>query len=409
MIAVSRIASLRRVITALVLVVLSCALPIPQASAGRFDWLPDNTWVKMTLPTTTKYVCHNFVDCTLQKTISSPIGREFSGVAYGDGLIYYFGGGHGGHPGNDVEIYSVATNTWSQLTVPEGLPTICLTNPSADPACLIMGGGGTTTITPQGKPYTEHMYQRSAYDPIRRWFISGCGSGTWAFDPATARWTRLTPNLPPSSGIETKCMVFDPDAGTVLWFATTNYATGVYAFDYSTNTWVRRSSIPSAVTWSNIYTAYDSDQHKHLISHGSAGFWFYDARSNSWSQLTNVPMPKATSLSYDSMNKVFLLARGDEAGGSPVEFWTFDGRTRWTQLTSTGTLPIGPAWWNPLVYDAQDNVFFFVNLRYSSTDGAGSGGNREGDVETWVYRYKYAPGVADSIAPSPPRTLRTSG
>jgi hypothetical protein len=43
-----------------------------------------------------------------------PAFREYTSPAFGDGKIFYFGGGHSGYFGNDVEIYDPAANAWRQ-------------------------------------------------------------------------------------------------------------------------------------------------------------------------------------------------------------------------------------------------------------------------------------------------------
>ena len=96
--------------------------------------VPDNTWVKITLqdavqPTTglvnTRYYGRAFSDCTPTVTMPSPVGRAFSGVAAGDGKIFMFGGGHQSHPANDVELFDITTNTWTQPYRPECAPACC--------------------------------------------------------------------------------------------------------------------------------------------------------------------------------------------------------------------------------------------------------------------------------------------
>jgi hypothetical protein len=76
-----------------------------QAPAGRklnpdLVNLPPNTWVKITPD-------------------RNPAGRSFSGVCWGNGMLFYFGGYHNSYPCNDVELYDVAANRWVQATEPE--------------------------------------------------------------------------------------------------------------------------------------------------------------------------------------------------------------------------------------------------------------------------------------------------
>jgi len=138
--------------------------------------LPANTWVQ-------------------RKPDREPAGRSYSGVCYGNGLICYFGGGHASYPGNDVELYDVAANTWTQATEPESWRDAGrwdhLTAEQKKTVKGIGGGWGVNVLSPKGRPLTEHTYQMHAWFPEEKAFYHLLTSGTWAFDPAKRQWTQI--------------------------------------------------------------------------------------------------------------------------------------------------------------------------------------------------------------------------
>src|SRR4029453_8301695 len=146
-------------------------------------------------------------DCGRTITDGNPIFRSFSGLAAGDGVVLSFGGGHAGHPGNDLDLYSFESNTWTIPYAPEcpepGTPT---------PRQGRGGGVATRGISPQGRPWVHHTYQNTTYDPVRKRFIFVGGEGTWSFDVAQRAWKLLVQrdrDGGPTWG-STGAMVYDP-------------------------------------------------------------------------------------------------------------------------------------------------------------------------------------------------------
>src|SRR5204862_3247336 len=110
-------------------------------AASVFQTLPDNTWLRLPTVPTPRYYCVYWTDCSQAELVSSPVGRAYVGTTYADGKIYYFGGGHFSHAGNDVEVFDIGSQTWVQQYPPEPIPDACLSDPYADPSCIVMQGG----------------------------------------------------------------------------------------------------------------------------------------------------------------------------------------------------------------------------------------------------------------------------
>lgn len=371
---------------------LASATQLPTTQDGRN--LPPNTWVQLSTVPARRFIPKGFTDCTQAGVLSHPVGRRASSIVYGGG-IFYWGGAGQSYPANDVELFDIASNTWTQQYQPDCLPACCTADQTCDNACLVMGGAGTTELTPLGRPYVEHAVQLVTYNPLRQRYTAALTPGLWEWDPSTKEWTQLTPDRPLSTDLASKMLMYDPDVQTVLYFATTQYNHTVFAFDYGTNTWVAHGPIPPEVTWSSIFGAYDSNEHKYLISHGTGAMWIYDAIAEAWTQLENVPAAVALSesMAYDPVAGVFLLAKPD--GAMNVQLWSYRiSSDTWTQLAPAGEVPNGPTpLYNGLVYDSVWKRFYFLNVR--SIGGGGQGGSGESDVETWAYRIGGPAGPGD--------------
>src|SRR5437762_279148 len=82
-----------------------------------------------------------------------PRSRMYCGGCLGDGLLWFFGGGHGGYKYNDVELYAVAGNQWVQATEPEDWRLV-------KGAESMGGGSGVAVLSPKSRPLGEHTYQQ---------------------------------------------------------------------------------------------------------------------------------------------------------------------------------------------------------------------------------------------------------
>jgi len=367
---------------------------VAPTSAALFDTLADNTWLKLTTVPTPRYWCNHWTDCSFISVTTNPAGRPFSGFTYGNGRIFYCGGGHGSHPGNDVEIFDVTTNMWRQQYAPEGVPAVCLTDPTADPACVIMrGGNGGPNPTPHGRPTVEHVFQEVAYDPINDRFVAVLDSGVWAYR-APDQWTRLATTSPPAGNALNKLLIWEPTLQTLLYFTLGNALPRYHRFDFATNSWTPSvGSFPDVARFSRMYSAYDPHRLKHLVAHwrsDGSWMWWFDALFASWTPITNVPpgVRNAETLAYDPANRVWIVAQGETDG--TVGLWLLDELDQWTALQPAGTppefLPGLSARWHALQYDPINAIFYFINVKYGGSGGWSGLG--EGRVETWVYRYR---------------------
>jgi hypothetical protein len=389
---------------AIVLVTILLLAESRLAHAQGLSDLPNNTWRKLEPSPSERYFPQLFAttDESMRRTTTNPASRAYSGLTYGDGNIYFMGGGHAAYPGNEVEIYNIAENVWKQQFRPE----VCIDK--TDPCWALYNGGSINTVTSSGHPWTLHTYQLQTYDPMRKQFIAAYNSGLFAFDLATKDFTRLHPQ-PWTEGhkwpsgnnfINTKVLIYDPNVQTVLFIDSYTGGQGVYRYDYNAASWQRISDVPFHSS-SGLHATYDAGRKKHLISHSdfhsnNGGLWWYDAVTNTWEKVAGVPpeVINTHSLSYDSFNRVVLVAGNGLPDQTLNTMWIYDEHGTWTMLTPNGTPPSsqGTARWGTLAYDPQHNVFIFVDNR------------GWGFTSTWAYRYKGPSGL--TAPPTTPLNLK---
>lgn len=343
--------------------------------------LNDNEWLKVSLTSSQRYIPRNRTPATVLESQPDPVAREYGGFHYGDGKLFYFGGGHGGYSGNDVEVYDIAGKVWQQSYNPD----VC---PAGDNSCnRIYQGGPAAVLSPNGRPYTEHTFQKLSWNPVQGRLIGILGAGTLAYNPATTGWTSLGPTLQGPDISNANLMAFDPDLQATLAILSADNTTqqaGVYRFTSGiTGQWQRVGDIP-VLEW-NAYSTYLPDLHKHFVLFTkNESFWLYDAQANVWTPITSPP-DWIDSFDYDTKNHRVIAVQHFQLGTFKVFAYNPSANT-WATLPSPASPPPsdggGPRAWTPLLrYDPIHNVFIFVK----ASGGSGFSG---GTTETWAYRYK---------------------
>jgi len=312
-----------------------------------------NTWINLNPTPRTRWFPASLYDCTTTMNRGNPAGRSYSGSMYGAGKIAYWGGGHASYPGNDTDLYDIATNQWIPDTVqPDCLAPCCTTDGRCDnypvgsacpnepytPGCLagscvITGGpeaskpafrcaggtrggllcsqdsdctgGGTCTIgipTPGThcttcRPYTGHTYQRHTFNPIRGKFLHVVASGTWEWDMATREWTWLSGPPPQGADFSNRMMAWDPVRARPLYVSAGGPNVGVFSFDYATDVWTKRNSHSFVANWSDVFGFWDDRASKLVVATKTGGpirWQLYDPAggtgASAWTEITaNVP------------------------------------------------------------------------------------------------------------------------
>jgi hypothetical protein len=128
------------------------------------------------------------------QTDAAGIFRSFSGtLVIPGGKVMMPGGGHAGHPGNDIPILDFVSRT---RTYPWRAECPAPYNADGTPNRVWRGitGGGVMTAAESatGKPLVQHMYMNHAYDSTRGRYLEVNGQGLMANPLGTGQWSLLS-------------------------------------------------------------------------------------------------------------------------------------------------------------------------------------------------------------------------
>jgi len=372
---------MRLKLAALLLVMVVCAGSAPEARSAVSEPAGPEA------PTTDKKLNPALLNLPLNtwvhvKPNRNPEGRSFSGVCWGHGLIFYFGGGHASYVGNDVELYDVAANTWTQATeVEDWREADKWTHlDDTDKKKVKPIGGGCSpapfALSPKGRPLVYHTYQQHVWFPEEQAFYNinvWQQAGLFAFDPAKKEWREITRQIPQFGDQSTLALTYDPGLKTVIAMTTTR-GPAAYTFDGAKKTWTKKCDFPKG-TAGDIYTAYDPGRKLHVVD--TKGLWFtldlaacttkpMKSLSDAVKAAGKTPSVPDASMTFDPDAKLTLaLANGGgKPQGSPIELWAHDAdKDEWSEVKMDGPVPAGDIRWGLMVYDPDHKCCLLVNVR----------------------------------------------
>jgi hypothetical protein len=237
------------------------------------------------------------------------------------GQILYWGGGHCGYGGSDVDMYDMEVNTWrSSDAAPEY------------PERLWNHGVREAGVTFGGRPWMEHGRRMYSYDPVsRKMIVVRHMRLTTGYDPP------VTKGLIASSDVAPDALVRPPSS--YVKFAT-------WTFDPQTSKWELAGAAPhgvdTLVTTPHGVIGIDVDWRSRLNDagyqrrwtdaspHRDAGVYLYRADQRKWERLdrpgSSAPqnLYELTSLAYDSRRDQVILHGG---GARRDELWVFNLRS----------------------------------------------------------------------------------
>jgi hypothetical protein len=310
----------------------------PPSGTFRLDQLPENRWVLLTEPGRT-----------------APT-RTWGGATFDTDReqILYWGGGHCGYGGSDVDMYDVAAHTWrSSDQAPEY------------PERLWNHGVREAGVTFSGRPWMEHGRRIYAYDPVsHKMIIVRRLRLTTGYEPPLCGQTPkigTAPDAlvrPPSSYVKFLTWMFDPKtlkwglAGPAPLGVDTVVSTPHGVVGINVDWPARLNDAGYQWTWNPVSPLEDTAIYLyHAAEH---------AAEHRWERLNNKNAPppqnlyELTSLAYDSKRDRLILHGG---GLKRNELWTFDFASRqWRNMqpkTQAGT----PACSREAVYLPRQDVF----------------------------------------------------
>jgi N-acetylneuraminic acid mutarotase len=265
--------------------------------------------------------------------------------------ILYWGGGHCGYGGSDVDTYDVARNTWrSSDDAPEY------------PERLWNHGVREAGITFGGRPWMEHGRRTYAYDPVsRRMVIVRRLRLTGGYDAPLARDAPSSDNVAPDALVR--------PGSSYVRFVTWTFAADSSKWDLAGNA---PRGVDTLVSTPHGVVGIDVDWPSKLNDAGyqrswtsasprrAAAVYMYSVASRSWKRLDDPAgdspqnLYEMTSLAYDSRRDRLILHGG---GASRDELWTFDMRSRQWQNMRPRTSGAAPACSREAVYLPKEDIF----------------------------------------------------
>jgi len=327
--------------------------------------------------------------------------------------ILYWGGGHCGYEGNDLDAYSIKDHIWHRVS-----------KVAEYPERLWNHGVRLAGVTFAGGPWTEHGRSTYAYDPVsHKLILARTIRLTTGYDPeALHRFSMaLTSDYqarvdalvnPPSSYVKYATWTFDPSTGrfellgaapegldtllstphgvvglNVNWPRRLNDAgyqlppagqpledTALFLLDAKAGRWQRLSQKETSPQ--NLYErtslAYDSNRDRILLHGGGPNrdeLWSFELKEKRWKNLTpTVITPQAGKLPTSGREAVFL-AKQDvllayAASSKEPRTWTLwayrPSQNVWEELEFSGKDIRRMGWNDALIYDARRDLILLV-------------------------------------------------
>jgi hypothetical protein len=326
--------------------------------------MPENSWLRLEPP-------------------KSATSRAYSGCCFGGGLFWHWGGAHRSYMGNEVDLYDPVRNEWksSEKEWPDetNLKLMAGVKAPRDP------------VSPKLRPWPGHSYQQVCYVPERKAFFMVNRGHTWEFSPETMEWTCLAgpaskgkKTSPRCQGAQSHHVIYDPSLKAPVLIMTTG-PFGTFVYDYAKMEWRERKNAP--MRWAELYSTYADSKKLHVVSGNKKhGMWTYDAAKEEWKKLEGVPerLLGTQALAYDSTSDV-VLAAAPNKGKAPLELFVMDPETmKWSEQKPANAGPSSGGLWAPMWYDADHQVFLYLNFESRGPDFKG------GKTTTWAYRHKKA-------------------
>ncbi len=344
-------------------IALLMAFGVTAAAAGPLDTLQPGQWYQAPSSNLSSLDPCPASNCSYSGVEGhTAVMNSWSGGAYDtkrDRLIVW-GGGHNAYAGNEVYVFDIATLTWSRATEPS-------TSIAAD-----------TLYYLDGKPSARHTYNMLVYvpDPVDRFMavgagstygeVGGSGSAVDAFNFATNTWSARA-SIPGAAGYAAmygSVAAYDAGSGHV-WFHDTLSGT-LREYDPLANTWQVRVS-----NYLEDYSTAAVDPVRHLMVTvgGKTGILAWNLSSPTGAPVkpttsgdTTIESAQAPGFVYDSASKLFV----GWDGGSAV--YTLNPSTWvWTKINPAGSNTVTPTaseargTYGRFQYVPSKNVFVAVN------------------------------------------------
>jgi N-acetylneuraminic acid mutarotase len=169
---------------------------------------------------------------------------------------------------------------------------------------------------------------------------TGLSNETWSFDLNTNTWTQMSPEVSPPGRMD-HAMAYDIESDRVIlwgggWHSPIDVG-GVWAYDYSTDTWEEFESADSPPQLRGAAMLYDVLNDR-VLFYAKKEFWAYDYNTNHWTLISDSPKPYGLlwhSMIYDTSQDVVLsFGGGTNFAQWSNKTWIFDPKVEeWADVT----------------------------------------------------------------------------
>jgi len=191
------------------------------------------------------------------------------------------------------------------------------------PAATCPAGSAPDTPGDTDDPHPPAAdFATAAFDRQSGVVVVGVGTETWAFDPCRNRWQLMSTGGPEMGDTAYEALVYDADSDLTVAFD----GSGVWTYDFDTNTWDRLGWELPTVRGQGLYHAPSGL----IVAVGQSDVvWAYDVETETRFELGS--MPARGLLAYAPGRDEFYLYEVYQRhpGGST---WRYDGDSGWVVL-----------------------------------------------------------------------------
>ncbi len=255
--------------------------------------------------------------------------------------------------------FDLAANQWTYRTDhPSWFPSDVVYDSHADRLIAYADDGSATyaydaqknlwidlkaVTTPSGRLMAQMAYDSESDKTI---LFGGLGSDrtydeTWAFDYASATWTKMNPKSKPPFTYSVP-MVYDSESDRVIMVAPRSGIKSVWVYDYNKDNWESLAYTDGPTPSGSDYRmslAYVPELDR-VFEYSGSDFYTYDYNRNQWEKLTGSLLPGTRYfqvLAYDTTAHRLVLHGGTKAisdwNKALNDTWLYDPQTgEWVEV-----------------------------------------------------------------------------
>jgi len=298
------------------------AKPDPDAVRAKIDALKSNVWTHVPTPRdTTSHIWGT--------AAYDPERHQF----------LYWGGGHSGYVGTDVNHYSLPSGLWSGSFAPDTM---------ANFNHHVLNGPGLLSF--RNRPHIPvHCYQIYAYDPVSDLMVTCHFKHTFTYDVRRREWVGK-PFRPPFEARAMRVSLATTPKGVVAWAG--RPAPGLFLFDGAKRAWAKLpvSRNPGGLYCDSSGMCYDSKRDCLWLGGSGTSISRYDMKSGQLTRVTGSPKvlrkkgrgPTIREMTYVADQDLVLFMPVKSKNGKPANYCFDPEDGKWYWLEMPYMTPKGP-------------------------------------------------------------------